>query len=137
MLTTQELVENYGNSEKDTGVLGLGRWKLGEDILFKDGKQRRLIHIEYRNIAIDLLRFDDGTELFTGDIKNNFDFKTNLKDFRGNIISIGDDLIAKWGGVGTVLIEEGNLIIAFESGNIKTKLDEQNISYRELARCSK
>lgn len=69
---TEKLNKKYGQSRDKTDVIGLGEWKLSEKIFFKDGKTRQLIHIEYRNMAVDLLRFDDGVELFTGDIKDNF-----------------------------------------------------------------
>lgn len=64
----KELETKYGKSEKETSVLGVGIFKLGQTYKFKDGIWRRLVHIEYRNMAVDLLRFDDGTELFTGDL---------------------------------------------------------------------
>ena len=68
-----ELENKYGKTQRSTGVLGLGEWNLNQEILFKDGKKRKLVYIKYRNMAVDLLRFDDGTELFTGDIQHNFD----------------------------------------------------------------
>ena len=68
-----ELENKYGKTQLSTDVLGLGRWNLNQEILFKDGKKRKLVHIEYRNMAVDLLRFDDGSELFTGDIQHNCD----------------------------------------------------------------
>ena len=67
------LEKQYGQSQPSTNVCGLGEWKLNQSILFQDGTNKTLIHIEYRNMMIDLLRFDDGTELFTGDIQHNFD----------------------------------------------------------------
>ena len=67
------LEKRYGRSQLKTDVYELGEWSLNQEIKFKDGKTRKLIHIEYRNMMIDLLRFDDGTELFTGDIQHNFD----------------------------------------------------------------
>lgn len=78
-ITTKELEREYGKSRSDTDVLGLGKWKLGENIPFKDGKIRQLVHIECRNMAVDLLRFDDGTELFTEQIKDNFAFRDDDK----------------------------------------------------------
>ena len=73
IMNTKELNGMYGKSQEKTDVIGLGVWKLGQEIKFNDGKIRKLIHIEYRNMAVDLLRFDDKTELFTEDIKDNFD----------------------------------------------------------------
>lgn len=70
MKITKELEKLYGKTQKTTDVLGLGEWNLGDDIKFKDGKTRKLVHIEYRNMAIDLLRFDDGVECYTGEIKD-------------------------------------------------------------------
>lgn len=67
-----EFEKLYGKSEEKTDCIGLGEWKRNDLIKFKDGKTRQLIHIEYRNMAIDLLRFDDGLEIFTEDIKNYF-----------------------------------------------------------------
>ena len=67
------LEKRYGCSQLKTDVYGLGEWKLNQEIKFKNGKTCKLIHIEYRNMMIDLLRFDDGTELFTGDIQHTFD----------------------------------------------------------------
>ena len=78
--TTEKLKKRYGESEEKTDVIGLGVWKLGQKIKFKDGKFRKLVHIEYRNMAIDLLRFDDGVSLFTGDIKDNFEFKKEVRN---------------------------------------------------------
>jgi hypothetical protein len=75
--STKELNKRYGITQQKTNVLGLGEWKLGQKVKFKDGKIRKLIHIEYRNMAIDLLRFDDGKAIFTGDIKDNFKFVEN------------------------------------------------------------
>ena len=63
-----KLEKDYGKSEQTTNVLGLGEWKLGDNIKFKDKSIKKLIHIEYRNMAVDLLRFDDGTQLFTGQL---------------------------------------------------------------------
>jgi len=71
-METKELIKRYGESQNKTDVIGIGQWNLNEIILFNDGKKRKLIHIEYRNMAVDLLRFDDGTELFTNEIHNNF-----------------------------------------------------------------
>ena len=71
-MITKELNKMYGTTELKTNVLGLGEWNLWEKIKFNDGKIRKLVHIEYRNKAIDLLRFEDGKEVFTGDIKDEF-----------------------------------------------------------------
>ena len=57
---TQELIKIYGESQEKTDVLGLGKWNLWQPIKFNDGKIRRITHIEYRNMAVDLIRFDDG-----------------------------------------------------------------------------
>ena len=69
---TQSLIKTYGKTESKTDVLGLGKWNLWQPIKFNDEKIRRIAHIEYRNMAVDLIRFEDGKELFTEDIKDNF-----------------------------------------------------------------
>jgi len=69
---TQELINIYGTTEKKTDVLGLGKWNLWQHIRFNDGKIRRIAHIEFRNRAVDLIRFDDETQLFTENIKDKF-----------------------------------------------------------------
>lgn len=81
-MKTAELEKQFGKSQQKTDVLGLGKWKLGDIIEFVDGSKKKLIHIERRNMAVDLLRFDDGTELFTEDIKDNFKFSEKKKKTR-------------------------------------------------------
>mgnify|MGYP001581069081 CR=1 FL=1 len=68
----EELEKMYGKSQNKTDVMGLGEWNLGDCIKFIDGNVRKLVHIEYRNMAVDLLRFDDGKEVFTGDVQKEF-----------------------------------------------------------------
>ncbi|KKM94114.1 hypothetical protein LCGC14_1201560, partial [marine sediment metagenome] len=55
---TQMLERKYGNSEWKTDVVGSMPWNLWQPIRFKDGKTRRITHIECRNMAVDLIRFD-------------------------------------------------------------------------------
>lgn len=62
-----ELDRKYGKSAPFTDCFE-GRIKLNSEFIFKDGVKRRLIHIEVRNMLVDLFRFDDGFEMFTGDI---------------------------------------------------------------------
>ncbi len=69
---TQFLIKRYGKTQSETDVINLGKWNLWQPIKFNDGKIRRIAHIEYRNMAVDLIRFDDGKELFTENIKDNF-----------------------------------------------------------------
>lgn len=70
-----ELEELYGKSQRSTKVVGLPLMKLNDSFQFKDGKKRKLLHIEYRNMCVDLLRFDDGVELFTDAIYDNVIFR--------------------------------------------------------------
>ena len=69
---TEELEELYGKSQQKTDVLGLGEWCLGDLIKFRDGETRKLVHIEYRNMAVDLLRFNDGKQVFTENVIGEF-----------------------------------------------------------------
>jgi hypothetical protein len=74
-VNTKELNKKYGLSRKETDIIDLGKWKLNEIIDFKDNKKRKLIHIQYINMCVDVLTFDDGLRLVSEEIINNFKFK--------------------------------------------------------------
>lgn len=70
------LNHRYGKSQKETDLVGVSqKFKLGKEYKFKDGTTSRLAHIEFRNMAVDLLYFANGKELFSGDIVKNLDLK--------------------------------------------------------------
>ena len=58
----------YTDSRKSSQIMGLPILLLNQTLLFKDGKKRKLEHIEYRNMACDMYRFDDGTMIDTEDL---------------------------------------------------------------------
>jgi len=72
--TTKELEKIYGTSAKKTEMFE-GKAILGKIYPGLDNKERKLIHIEVRNMLVDLWRFDDGLEVFTGDLDKHFDKK--------------------------------------------------------------
>ena len=131
---TQELEERYGKSQSKTNVIDLGEWDLNTIIKFKDGKERQLVHIEFRNMAIDLLRFDDGTEIFTGDIKDSFDLTTKFQDIHGKTLNIGDKVKTKWGGGGYVILKNNEPCFSFESGNFVIPISEEAIKFRGIVK---
>jgi|TARA_R100000501_G_C2622598_1_gene115775 hypothetical protein len=55
-----------------------------------------------------------------------------VRDIKGNQIKEGDSLRTKWGGVGEVIKQDGELKVAFESGDYVTDLTDENVSHREL-----
>lgn len=70
-----ELEKLYGKSKSTTKIIGLPLMKLNTVFQFTDGKKRRLVHIEHRNMAVDFLRFDDNTDLFTADVYDTIIFR--------------------------------------------------------------
>lgn len=62
------------------------------------------------------------------------DRRTGFKDINGEWILIGDTLRTKWGGIGVVVEEIPEVLIAFEGGEVKVVLDENSIENRGLTK---
>lgn len=72
--TTKDLEKIYGSSAKETEMF-CGKAILGKTYKGLDNTDRKLIHIETVNMLVDLWRFEDGLEVFTGNIDKYFDKK--------------------------------------------------------------